>query len=164
MKVNKKARQKHFLFCSARWLDGESRGFCAFCRLLGNPLMPDLVIDRALGYVNLLLLLFFFLAPLLSSVPTVILAPYFLLCLAQEMAWSQVKTEATMWYIIRSRTAQKFRMIVNWVWDPTDHVTFLPSSHPQLFTRYYKSYMHYPKWTIFVQNLRFFGICQILSG
>ena len=87
MKVNKKARrQQHFLFCSARWLDGESRGFCAFCRLLGNPLMPDLVIDRALGYVNLLLLLFFFLAPLFSSVSTVILAPYFLLCLAQEMA------------------------------------------------------------------------------
>ena len=48
------------------------------------------------------------------------------------MAWSQVKTEATMWYIIRSRTAQKFR-IVNWVWDPTDHVTFLPSSHPPTF-------------------------------
>ena len=64
MKVNKKAA----FSCSVP-LDGEdvvvsssSRGFCAFCRLLGNPLMPDLVIDRALGYVNLLLLLFFFLA------------------------------------------------------------------------------------------------------
>ena len=68
MKVNKKAA----FSCSVP-LDGEdvvvsasARGFCAFCRLLGNPLMPDLVIDRALGYVNLLLLLFFFLVPLLG--------------------------------------------------------------------------------------------------
>lgn len=157
MKVNKKAA----FSCSVP-LDGEdvvvsssSRGFCAFCRLLGNPLMPDLVIDRALGYVNLLLLLFFFLAPLLGFHCN--FSPLFspLLWWAQEMAWSQVKTEATMWYIIRSRTAQKFRMIVNWVWDPTDHVTFLPSSHPQLFTRYYKSYMHYFKSTLFVQKRRY---------
>ena len=80
--------------------------------------MPDLVIDRALGYVNLLLLLFFFLAPLLLGFHCNF-SPLFspLLWWAQEMAWSQVKTEATMWYIIRSRTAQKFR-IVNWVLRP----------------------------------------------
>ena len=95
MKVNKKAA----FSCSVP-LDGEdvvvsssSRGFCAFCRLLGNPLMPDLVIDRALGYVNLLLLLFFFLAPLFSSVSTVILAPYFLLCFGELWRWHDHKSK-----------------------------------------------------------------------
>ena len=86
--------------------------------------MPDLVIDRAVGYVNLLL---FSKVELSKASCTVILAPYFLLCL--EMAWSQVKTEATMWYIIRSRTAE-FR-IVNWVSREGDHLTFLPSSFPE---------------------------------
>ena len=55
--------------------------FVHFAGFLVNPLMPDLVIDRALGYVNLLL------CCLCSG--SVILAPYFLLCFWDGMITSQ---------------------------------------------------------------------------
>ena len=53
------------------------------------------------------------------------------------MAWSQVKTEATMWYIIRSRTAQKFR-IVNWV-STTSCSSSSKSQGIQMNIRYHDS-------------------------
>ena len=104
--------------------------FVHFAGFLVNPLMPDLVIDRALGYVNLLPLFWLWFLSLSLCNFSPLFSPLLL-------RWHDHKSKQRRLCDTSSARGQ-LRNFGLWIgsWDPTDHVTFLPSSHPQLFTSY----------------------------